>query len=214
MISSIKYQKPPKDKKSIKIKGIIFDYGGVLSPPGSLRPICEKFAPEYGVDIEKMHKILVKNWHKARIAKISDEEFWKNLAYFLGTDKDSFKKDFLKYPQFDERFFELINNLKNRYRIGLLSNHIRSWLGKDIKEKNLKDIFDVIVTSYDAKLAKPDIKIFELIVKKMKLKPEECIYIDDQEKNMHPSSKMGMYSILYTDFNQLKKELKNIGIKV
>ncbi len=201
-------------KKKIEIKGIIFDYGGVLSPPGSLHPICERFAPEYEVDIEKMHQVLVENWHKARVKEIDDEKFWKNLADFLGTDQKSFRKNFMKYPQFDEKLFELIKRLKKHYKIGLLSNHIKSWLGEDIKKNRLDEIFDVIVTSYDAKLAKPDIKIFEIMIKKIGLKPEECVYVDDMEKNMVPSLKIGMHSILYTGLGQLKKELKNLGIKV
>ena len=197
-----------------KIKAIIFDYGGVLSKHGSFYPLCDTYAPKHGKDAEKLKELLRENWDKARTNKISSKLFWKNLAKFLEVDEEIFRKDVMGYFGFRNDVFNLIKKLKKQYKTALLSNQIEDWLEKIIKEKNFKGVFNVIVTSYNSKRAKPDIKIFEETIKKLGAKPEECIYIDDLEKNRIPAEKLGMKFILFKNYNQLKRDFKKQGIDI
>ena len=64
--------------------------------------------------------------------------------------------------------------------------------------------------SYQVKLQKPDPKIFKKIIKNTGFTAEECIFIDDLEKNCEGASKAGMYSIVFYNNNQLKNNLKKL----
>lgn len=196
-------------------KAIIFDYGGVLSAEASLYSFGTFYAPKFGKNPEDFHKLIIENWDQARVNKMNSKLFWKNLANFIGIDPTSFRKDFLDFFEFREEVFELVKKLKkNKYKLGLLSNQIEDWLEEIIENHKFNQIFDVIVTSYKSKVAKPDISIFKEIVEKLNVKSTECVYIDDLDKNIPPAKQLGMKTILFKNNKQLIKELKNLGVKI
>ncbi|MFH1001074.1 MAG: HAD family phosphatase [Bacteroidota bacterium] len=195
------------------IKAIIFDYGGVLSAEASLRSFGEIYAPKFEKNTEDFNKLIVDIWTQARVNKINSKLFWEKLAIFLETDVKSLRKDFMDFFGFREEVFELVKKLKrNEYKLGLLSNQIEDWLEEIIENRQFNQTFDVIVTSYKSGIAKPDISIFKEIVEKLDVKPTECIYIDDMEKNIPPAKQLGMKTILFTDFENLKKELASFSV--
>jgi len=197
------------------IKAIIFDYGGVLSAEASLSSFGAIYAPKFGKNPEDFNKLIFENWDHARVNNINSKLFWKNLANFIEIDPNSLRKDFMDFFGFREEVFELIKKIKkNRYKLGLLSNQIEDWLEEIIENHKLNQTFDAIVTSYKSKIAKPDISIFKEIVEKLNVKPTECIYIDDMDKNIPPAKQLGMKTILFRDNKQLIKELKDLGVKI
>lgn len=196
------------------IKAIIFDYGGVLSNKRSLRSFMEINASKYKTNPWEFNELLIDNWHKARIDKINSKLFWKNLADFLKTDKKTLRKDFMNYLGFRHEVLDLIKKLKRSYKLGLLSNQIEDWLEEVIENHKLNQIFDVIVTSYNSKVAKPDIAIYKKIVNELGVKPNECVFIDDMEKNIPSAKEIGMQTIHFKDYPQLLDELKNLGVNI
>ena len=101
-------------------------------------------------------------------------------------------------------------NLKGRYRLGLLTNHIRSWLEPFLEEQGLNETFDTITTSYEAGVAKPDKSIYEKALGALEAAPEECVYIDDRPKNLEPARELGMRTIHFRSLEQFKEELEAI----
>lgn len=196
-----------------QVKAIIFDYGGVLVK-GSIRLFGKMYAPKFGANLKEFNKLMIDNWRKARVNNISSELFWVNLANFLKIDKNVFRKDFMDFFGFRDDVLNLIKKLKKNYKLALLSNQIEEWLEEIIEKYELDKIFDVIITSYNFKIAKPDIAIFNETVKKLDVNPEECIYIDDLEKNIPPAKKLGMKTILFKNTNQLIEELNKLGVNI
>jgi len=197
------------------IKAIVFDYGGVLSTEASLRSFGAIYATKFGKNPEDFNKLIIENWTHARVNNINSKLFWKNLANFIGIGPNLLRKDFMDFFWFREEVFELVKKLKkNRYKLGLLSNQIEDWLEEIIENHKFNQTFNVIVTSYKSKITKPDVSIFREIVEKLNVKPTECIYIDDMEKNIPPAKQLGMNTILFTDFENLKKELMSFSVKI
>jgi len=91
----------------------------------------------------------------------------------------------------------LSKKLKKRgYKTIIISN-----LGHFAKEvlvdnKHMKH-FDVKIISCDIKSSKPNKKIFQIALKKSKLKPEEMIFIDNLEICTATARKLGIRSIIY-----------------
>ncbi len=196
------------------IKTVIFDFGGVLTPEASLLAFGSLYAKKFGADQYKFKKAILENWFKARVNEISSKEFWENLAGFLKTDAKALRKDFMNFFGFRQEALELAKELKKNYKIAMLSNQIEDWLEEAIEKHGLRQVFDVIVTSYESRLAKPDLAIYRKTVEELGVKPKECVYIDDMKKNIPPAKKLGMKTVLFKDVEQLKKELKEFGVDI
>ncbi|MBU0535753.1 MAG: HAD-IA family hydrolase, partial [Nanoarchaeota archaeon] len=57
-------------------------------------------------------------------------------------------------------------------------------------------------------------QIYLLVLKKIGLKPEECIFIDDRKKYTDAAEKVGINGIQFRDAEQLKKELAGLSIRL
>jgi len=193
------------------IKAIIFDYGEVFDYIESRISNCmETYAKKYGKDPEVLTNTFWENWRKARVNEIPSQKLWDALAKYLETTPEIIRKEIIDFIGFRPEMIEIAKKLKKNYKLALLSNQIEDWLGEKIKEHQLDQIFDVIVPSYKAKVAKPDIEIFKSVLQQLNMKPEECLYIDDKEKNIPPAKELGMKTILFKNIEQMKKELQEL----
>lgn len=83
------------------------------------------------------------------------------------------------FNHMNSEIIPMLNALKEKgIKIGLISNCF-SEEAKVIKESVLFPYFDAVMLSFDEKICKPDTRIFYGCLDKLKLKPEECLYIGD-----------------------------------
>ena len=68
--------------------------------------------------------------------------------------------------------------------------------------------FDDIVVSGKVRIAKPDPRIFELLLERIGRLASECLFIDDSPKNIIVAQKLGFQTIRYTSTEQLIQELE------
>ncbi|MFZ2835137.1 MAG: HAD-IA family hydrolase, partial [Candidatus Moraniibacteriota bacterium] len=161
-------------------KAIIFDFGGVFSINDDIQEFWLNNAVKLNVDSQKANEIGLSIWLEARVGKIDSNIFWEKLGAFVGMDAFKFKKYFVEYTGFrDELYAYVKNNLQGKYKLAILSNQIESWLEPILEEKKFREVFDVIVTSYDVGFAKPDIEIYKKVLERLNLEAGECIYIED-----------------------------------
>ena len=78
------------------------------------------------------------------------------------------------------------------------SNEIHRDYIQSLYCKQFIELFNEQFYSYEIKLAKPDIKVFEHIVLKHKLKADECLFLDDNDKNIRAAITAGMSAIQFT----------------
>jgi putative hydrolase of the HAD superfamily len=70
--------------------------------------------------------------------------------------------------------------LKNKYKLGVISNGLAVKQWEKLVALGLHHFFDVVVTSQEVGYEKPKKEIFEIGIKKLKLKPEQCIMVGDR----------------------------------
>ena len=200
------------------IKNIIFDFGGVLVVKGkfsTLGKTISKVIFKEGNLIERHIKREIKEfWNLWRTDQISEKEFFQKSKNKLNIKHPIFllRRQLYSAHKPEKELFLLIKKLKQNYKIYLLSNHAREWFNSQNKKLKLENIFDGILISFQAKTAKPNIKIYKLLIKNFNLNPKECLFIDDQKENLTPAKKLGMKTIHYQNPDQLKKELKEHAI--
>lgn len=98
-----------------------------------------------------------------------------------------------------------LESLRNHYKIYVLSNTnaimynqgIRREFEKDGKHR--EDYFDGICTSFEEGVAKPDRRIFEAVVRKFGIRPEETLFFDDSQTNLDAAAELGFKTWLVAE---------------
>ena len=93
---------------------------------------------------------------------------------------------------------ELLLQLKKKFRLLLLSNtnplHIEISAMDEFARfgQTMQSIFEKCYFSYEMKMVKPDAEIFEALLADAGVTAEECLFLDDGEKNILQAEKMGI----------------------
>ena len=185
-----------------KCKAIIFDLGTVI------------LNINYQNTIDEFTKLGVKNsgtfyskkvqtdlFNQIETGMISSNEFLKALQKETNNAnikqvEQAWNAMLLDLPQ--ERL-QLIKKLKNNHTIYLLSNtnaiHIDAFKKKLGNTKWLAfcKLFEKMYLSHELGLRKPDVKIFEYILKEQELKAEEVFFIDDSPQHIAGAKKLGLH---------------------
>lgn len=176
------------------IKAVIFDYGGVIAWKG-------EFASTYGVNEQKVVDSCGPLMEEFRTGRMTEEDFWKKLSAFLHEPIRLNKYEFWR-AGYEKNFFEdpemldFIKTLRAKgIKTALLSNTIVPHLEITKKHNDLKD-FDVAIFSCEVGLSKPHPDIYVLTAEKLEMRPEECIFVDDRERNLAPARDIGMKTVL------------------
>jgi 2-haloacid dehalogenase len=72
--------------------------------------------------------------------------------------------------------------------------------------------FDGHIISGIEGVAKPDLRIFEILLNRYALAPEETVFIDDSQRNIEAARTLGINAVHYTGAQQLRQELRALGI--
>jgi 2-haloacid dehalogenase len=74
--------------------------------------------------------------------------------------------------------------------------------------------FDGIVVSGYEKLLKPDHAIYKVLMSRYNVNPAESVYIDDNKANTDAAAELGFHAIHFHTAEQLRQELRDLGIRV
>ena len=185
-----------------KCKVIIFDLGAVILNINYQNTINEftKLGVKNAATFYSK-KVQTELFNKIETGKISNNEFLKALQKEtknakIEQVKMAWNAMLLDLPK--ERL-QLIKKLKDNHTVYLLSNtnsiHIDAFKKELGNKKWLAfcELFDKMYLSHELGLRKPDIKIFEYILKEQKLKAEEVFFIDDSPQHIASAKKIGIH---------------------
>ena len=102
-----------------------------------------------------------------------------------------------------------IGELKGRkYKTGVISNVGHGFVEQVFVDYKTDDYFDAMILSSDVGVVKPDPMIYGLAAEKLGVLPQECVFIDDLEKNVKGAEDAAMKGILYKSVGKLREELE------
>ena len=201
------------------VKNIIFDMGGVLIDYNPEKTLYSLFDKETA-DI--LLKEIFRNeiWSDKDRGIIFPEDI---MAQKKGAiPEEVFEKtselvhNFYPYMPPFEKMYDFVKQLKeNGYSIYLLSN-----ASSDFHERRkgipALSLFDGVIVSADYKLLKPEKEIYETLYKEFSLKPEECYFIDDVQKNIDGAAATGMdgHCYYHGDIEILRNAMQEKGIRI
>ena len=207
------------------IKAVIFDMDGLLVDSERVNyEVNKRMFRKFGVNISKEE--FIKEWI---IKGTGSDEAIKRHKMKIPYEKfKSIKKD-LQIRLIREKLKtkphakETLKRLKKEYRLALATHEHKHNVFEVLKKFRLANYFDAILTREDVKRRKPNPDIFLTAAKKLKVKPDGCVVIEDSERGIKTAKNARMKCIVvpdefskkYNDFskaNLIVKSLREITI--
>jgi len=185
------------------IKNIIFDLGGVIINL-SVEKTHQAFAALSRLPVTEIKARVQQGefFHDFERGLITDQEFRKYLRVSLSVNASDTQLDaawnamLLDIPIARIR---LLEQLKNRYQLFLLSNtnniHLQCFnriVEKLTGKRSIDHYFHAAYYSHLVKMSKPDVAIYQHVLDQHDLLPHETMFLDDNKDNLAGANKAGI----------------------
>ena len=186
------------------IRNLLFDLGGVIMDIERMRAVRALQA----LGMKQADKVLGEYAQSGPFGDlesglITPDEFHKRMASMIDSNVsyDEIDRAFVKFLVGIPRHrLESLRQWRTKYKLYLLSNtNIIMW-ESEIKRQftqegfTINDYFDGIVTSFEAKVMKPDPAIFKYAERQLGIVPEETLFLDDSEANCEAARRLGWHA--------------------
>jgi putative hydrolase of the HAD superfamily len=209
------------------IKGIIFDFGQVLTAPVDLHTVTNhraRLAERLDLQTADLWSYLFEG--EAAMAVMTNQidwdTFWAKVLEPRGlTDPAEIKAFadavFEGSEEVHPEMAALIESLHPHYRLAVLSN--ANWteeeLAVEIARRNGRpELFDTIITSASVGFAKPNPAIYRLALERLELTADECIFTDDLEEFTAAAARLGFHTFTFTNPAEFRQYLRNKGVLI
>ena len=202
------------------IKNVVFDIGNVLV----------EYFPSKEVENLKTNEDKIK---EAKKLYATDVNYRKYLNGLISVD-EMLQDCNNKYKGFSVEFDLLLTKDKQKYMIHEMEGNTRllenvnkkymTYLLSNIAKEPFEYIYENFkfakivkggVYSYVENISKPETKIYQTLIERYNLNPEETIFVDDKIKNVEEAEKLGIKGILYNKKeDDLRELLEKEGIEI
>jgi epoxide hydrolase-like predicted phosphatase len=198
------------------IRSIVFDWGGVLieNPTKGLLKYCAKQLRMTEHSLSNAYRKYAESFQKGTI---SEQTLWNNISpawkNHLPRISSLWEKAFKNVYRENKEVFQLVSQLKqNGYLTGFLSN-TESPAMRFFKKQDY-DMFVATVFSCAEGTRKPEKKIYQILLTKLRVEPYETVFVDDRRDFIQGAENVGIHGILFQDITQLRSELTALSVKV
>ena len=181
------------------IKAVIFDFGGVLL---RTEDDASRRALEAQLGLSPWEsEVLVFSGEKgtqAQMGTITTQALWDWIQTHLELDDaglEAFEEAFWGGDVLDEALVAYIRQLRPHYQTAMISNATDTLREGLIEKWQIADAFDLIVVSAEEKVMKPDLEIYERTLRRLGRRPEEAVFIDDNQDNIEAARALGMETV-------------------
>ncbi|MGO2359247.1 HAD family hydrolase [Mesonia sp.] len=177
-----------------KIKTLLFDFGDVFINLD--KSATAKKLAEFGLEDFDAEMILHnQSYEVGNINSNSFISYYENKVQNASAEAitKAWNDILLDFPQHRLAFLKELKE-KGDFQLILLSNtndlHI-SWVKENVDfYEEFKNCFDAFYLSHEINLRKPNANIYDFVLKKHHLKPEEVLFIDDTQENTEAAKKL------------------------
>ena len=189
----------------MKPKAIIFDAYGTLFDVNSAAEKCKSKIGSKWENFANFWRTtqLEYTWLRSLMKKHKD--FWQvtedsldksmkvfNIDNSLKNELLNLYKNLSPYPEVEK----VLKNLKEKkLRLAILSNGTPKLLEELVKSNNLDSLFNDLFSVEEVKIYKPNSKVYDIPVKKYKIKPEEIIFLSANTWDVSGGGNYGYNSV-------------------
>lgn len=197
------------------IKAIIFDFGGpIVEWEAGADVVFHKHEAHHNIQRDTLHKLFNEYFVGGHVGDFhSVTDFYEKTKPSISMTIEELNEVFDETSaamRVRPEMIAYIGELKKKYKIALLSN-FTSGIEKFLEEIfKINHLFDVVVSSYNVKMKKPDPRIYEHALKELGVQPREAIFIDDLEENIEGAKAVGIRSIIFRSADQCMADLDEL----
>lgn len=207
-----------------QIRNIIFDLGGViinLDTPRTIQAfnVLAPALPFAEIYTQQQQVELFDAFDKGTI---SEADFFGAIEERLRTGAplrellNAWNAMLLDFP---EHRLQMLNTLRNNYRLFLLSNtnetHVQAFEESLFKTRgfhNLEPFFEKVYYSCRMGMRKPDAEIFQAVIDENELNASETLFVDDTAKHVAGAQSVGLQAHLLPPGKDITALLRELGI--
>jgi putative hydrolase of the HAD superfamily len=192
----------------------VFDVGGVLetTPATGWR---EAWAERLGIDMVELVRLLESTTRGGDVGTVTLAQIEERTAAVLGLGSSDLwqlmEEIWAEYlGTLNEQLALYFQELRPRYRTGILSN---SFVGAREREQaayGLEDICDVVVYSHEEGCTKPDARAYRTVCERLGVEPYETVFLDDVPKCVEGARAVGMHAVRFVNNRQAITELESV----
>ena len=184
------------------MKTILFDMYGVILKESKGNFIPYTYSHFAAGEYERLTKLFREDqlFTKASNGDITSDRFLEELGF---SDPQFHMADYLdNWLTLDEGFVPFAERFAERFELVLLSNDVSEWSAHITAHHNLDRFFAQKIVSGDVRCRKPDRKIFEIALERMRKEPEECLFVDNSVNNLMAAKELGINPVLFNRDNE------------
>jgi putative hydrolase of the HAD superfamily len=203
------------------VEAIICDFGGVLTSP--LRDSFAAFQESSGISMEALGEAMAalarrngaNPLFELETGRMTEAAFLGGLSWqlseHLGRDIElgGFGERYFENLHPNERMIGYMRELRNRgYRMAICTNNVREWEPMWRGKLPVDEIFPVIVDSAFVGTRKPERRIYELTLERLRVPAATALLIDDIELNCDAARKLGIHTVRFHSNEQTIAEIE------
>jgi epoxide hydrolase-like predicted phosphatase len=193
------------------IQAVIFDFGGVLYHLPDHTWI-RRWKGVLNLKDESALMTIISVPHESRllmdvlVGKLPEVEMWDQFArdFRIGPElMQRIRKGFMSKRRLNKQLVHFLGGLREKYKTAILSN-----AGSDARKMftdvyKFQHIVDEMIISAEERVAKPDLRIYEITVDRLDIQPHEALFVDDFQENVEAALNYGMQAILFKNNDQV-----------
>jgi putative hydrolase of the HAD superfamily len=187
----------------IKVRGVIFDYGNVLSLPQPVSAV-EEMAGICHIPVELFRQ----GYWQDRLAydrgDVDATQYWKQHAHTAPVKLSA--EQIARLVFVDSEGWSHLNAVcvdwvrllhSAGLRLALLSNMPLELKNHLLGRQEWFSCFDHLVFSCDVHMVKPDSRIYQHCLKLLQLPPHEVLFLDDKPENVRGAMDLGIHGLIF-----------------
>jgi len=205
-----------------RIEAVVSDFGGVLTTP--LVESFMAFQDRTGITAEHlgmgMQAATEANGgdnplFEMERGEISEATFLEKLTAALEPllghppEMHTFREIYFEALDPNPPMIELMRELKGAgYRMAMLTNNVREWEPLWRPMLPVDEIFETVVDSGFVGCRKPESRIYEIVLDRISLPAEACLFVDDVQVNCEGAEKAGMTAVHFQGTEQAIADMR------
>lgn len=188
------------------IKAVIFDLNGIFLQSPKL---SDRFETDFKIPSNVFMPELIRIMEEVRRPNTKPAfSYWQPVLekWGLGLSEKDFWKYWFKAEIPSEQMIRFAKTLRKKgIKVFILSNNFKERAEYYSSYPWIHEAVDKVYFSWQTGFVKPDVRAWEFVLLENNLNPKDCIYFDDQQKNLDASEKVGIHAFMFTNEEELEK---------
>jgi epoxide hydrolase-like predicted phosphatase len=205
------------------VEAVITDFGGVLTSP--LLDSFTAFHEASGISLEQLGTAMAtiaerdgtNPLFELETGRLTEAAFLSELGDELtrrtGTavEMDGFGERYFEHLHPNEPLIAYMRELRARgYKLAICTNNVREWEARWRAMLPVDEIFHVVVDSGFVGARKPERRIYELTLERLRVAADASVFVDDIELNCDGARELGIEAVWFQSTEQAIADLERL----